>query len=63
MLTCKHCGREISDSIPAVHLAGSYAGKARCNPEDSGLMYGYNAEPTGAECAYPCLGFREADDA
>ena len=63
MVTCKHCGRQISDSVPAVHLAGGHAGKMRCNPEDSGLMYGYNAEATGTECAYPCLGFKGAADA
>ena len=55
-MKCKHCGREISDHDWPIHLDGEYRGKHRCNPGDSGLMYGYEAAPEGAECEYPCLG-------
>ena len=50
---CKHCGRPIEGLI---HLEGLYRGKMRCDPSDSGLQYGYNAEPIGVQCKSPCLG-------
>ena len=65
MPICKHCGQPISGPAPALHLAGDYRGKSRCCPGDSGLMYGYNAEPVGAACQPPCLGatYGKADHA
>ena len=57
--TCKHCGREISDTPWPVHLTGHYRGKHRCDPDDSGLMYGYEAAPEGTECTPPCVGALE----
>lgn len=63
MATCKHCDRPISDGPYPVHMAGDYSGKSRCCPGDSGLPYGYNAAPVGAECTYPCLGFEGASHA
>ncbi len=56
MTTCKHCRREISAGAWPVHVSGGHRGKHRCDPGDSGLMYGYEAAPEGVECAYPCLG-------
>lgn len=55
---CKHCAREISADTWAVHLTGGYRGKRRCDPDDSGMMYGYEAAPEGVECASPCIGAR-----
>lgn len=55
-ILCKHCGQPISDDPYPVHLRGLYRGKSRCDPEDSGLPYGYNADPEGATCSSLCLG-------
>lgn len=55
-MICKHCGKQISDDDYAIHLEGDHKGKMRCCPGDSGMIYGYNAEPEGTECQYPCLG-------
>ncbi len=52
-MNCKHCGRPIEGTL---HLEGAYRGKQRCDPADSALPYGYNADPDGAPCQYPCLG-------
>lgn len=59
---CKHCGRRITDTVPASHVDGNYSGKQRCDPADSGRMYGFNAEPVGAPCVRPCLGAEGRDD-
>jgi hypothetical protein len=53
---CKHCGQPIGDGQYPVHRAGHYRGKQRCDPDDSGLPYGYNADPVGAPCNAICLG-------
>lgn len=50
---CKHCGEQIQGSI---HITGRNQELQRCNPKDSGLEYGYNAEPVGSVCKRPCLG-------
>ena len=45
---CKHCGRAIVATRPAagwVHADGGQAGLGRCHTDDSGEVYGYNAEP------------------
>jgi len=56
--TCKHCGCAIEWN-PLIryghHVEGSYRGKSRCG-EESGLEYGYHAEPVGQPCVEPCLG-------
>lgn len=54
-LTCKHCGEPIicGERGYWTHTHG----KSRCNPDVSGLIYGYNADPEGADCRMPCLGF------
>lgn len=52
---CKHCYRQIKG---AVHAEGMNRGKMRCDPEDSLMKYGYNAEPTGSECGQTCLGHK-----
>lgn len=62
---CKHCGGVIGSSVPDgrngwVHLDRPQRGLGRCNPEDSGLRYGYNAEPENTACLNPCLGQRDA---
>ena len=57
MILCKHCGQGISKGDWPVHLTGGHKGKHRCDPGDSGLMYGYEAEPIGSPCKYPCVGF------
>lgn len=58
---CKHCGRAIADGDERrgwVHDHGNGSVLGRCNPEESGLPYGYNAEPVGQPCQNPCLGSR-----
>lgn len=52
-MICKHCGQRIVDGM---HTSGRNRGLMRCNPKDSGLQYGYNAEAVDAPCAPPCLG-------
>lgn len=48
-MTCKHCGEPIEGRIhPGTNLM-------RCKPT-SDRPYGYNAEPEGTDCVYPCLG-------
>lgn len=57
--TCKHCWGHIvsNDGANWVHTTPSgHVGKARCDPEKSGLPYGYNADPDGAACTPICLG-------
>lgn len=56
--TCTHCGEQIASESPVsntawqwVHLGpGGYNGKHRCDPDKSGLMYGYEAHPAEIEC-------------
>ena len=50
---CKHCLRQIKDGK---HTEGMNRGKMRCDPEDSQLVYGYNAEPSDEECGPTCMG-------
>lgn len=52
---CKHCYRQIDG---CVHAEGMNRGKVRCSPEDTLGGYGYNAEPTGADCSQTCLGYK-----
>jgi hypothetical protein len=60
--SCKHCGRAIAAGDPKtgwVHaLDSGHNGKSRCDPSESRLPYGYNAEPEGAPCQSPCIGAR-----
>ncbi len=42
-------------------LDSGHIGKSRCDPDESGLPYGYNAEPIGQPCGLPCLGERYPD--
>lgn len=62
---CKHCGRTIHDGNPTrgyVHRGnGGHTSKSRCDPDESGLPYGYNAEPIGQPCGNPCIGTRYPD--
>ena len=44
-MKCKHCGRLLIAPHYQTHAEGNYRGKMRCDPEDSGLPYGYNAAP------------------
>lgn len=53
---CKHCYRAISADVYPVHLEGEYRGKSRCDPVDSDLPYGYNADRIGSACNDLCLG-------
>lgn len=55
---CKHCGRVIGamSATAWVHKRGL----GSCNPKDSGLRYGYNAEPENTACTDPCLGTLDA---
>lgn len=53
VLICKHCYRQLRGTV---HAEGAYRGKMRCDPQDSMLKYGYNAEPVGTECGPTCLG-------
>lgn len=57
MHICKHCFRAVKGVDGSyIHDEGLYRGKARCDPQDSQLVYGYNADPVGAECSPICLG-------
>lgn len=56
---CKHCGRGIAavrERSGWVHIDGGQNGLNRCHTDDSGLAYGYDAAPEGAECGRGCLG-------
>lgn len=56
---CKHCRRAIETTAPSkgwIHADGHNKHLGRCNSVDSGLPYGYNAEPMGEPCRAPCLG-------
>lgn len=53
---CKHCYRQIKGKL---HTEGMHQGKMRCDPEDTLGGYGYNAEPTDAECGKTCLGHKK----
>lgn len=55
--TCKHCGRRVEVTGEyGRHTDGDNRGKGRCDPEDSGLPYGYNAETKDMECSPICRG-------
>lgn len=60
---CKHCGRAIKtgDGYHTHLLDSGHTGKSRCDPDESGLMYGYNAAPVGEPCSSPCIGTRYPD--
>lgn len=56
---CKHCGRAIVTTITDagwVHADGAQRRLGRCHSDDSGLPYGYNAEPDNEPCSRACLG-------
>lgn len=56
---CKHCGRAIATTWPPngwVHADGGQRHLNRCHGDDSGLPYGYNADPEGEPCGLGCLG-------
>lgn len=63
---CKHCGRTVLRTAAAGYYAhqlqNGHTGKSRCDPEESGRMYGYNAAPVGEPCQQPCVGVRYPDD-
>lgn len=59
-LICKHCNRQIEYKNGGfLHAEGLNRNKQRCDPHDSQLVYGYNADPVGAECSEICLGHKE----
>ena len=61
---CKHCGRNtenIGDHYHVHILDNGYQGKSRCDPDESGLDYGYNAAPIGEPCSEPCIGIKYPD--
>lgn len=63
---CKHCGRTIVTNRPRagwVHADGKQRSLGSCHSDDSGLPYGYNAEPEGEPCSTPCLGTTTPDGA
>lgn len=37
-------------------LDNGHTGKSRCDPDESGLPYGYNAAPASEPCSPPCIG-------
>lgn len=53
VLICKHCYRTING---VSHIEGAYRGKMRCDPQDTMMKYGYNAEAVGTDCGSTCLG-------
>ena len=52
-LMCKHCGRL---TVNGLHTEGGQRGLMRCDPADSRLPYGYNAEAANQPCTIACLG-------
>jgi hypothetical protein len=57
---CKHCGRTIVTTMPRsgwVHADGKQSHLGRCHSDDSGLPYGYNAQPADEACTMQCLGY------
>lgn len=62
---CKHCGRTVLGIAGAGYythqLDSGHSGKSRCDPDESGLSYGYNAAPRGEPCSEPCMGVRYPD--
>ena len=56
--TCKHCGLQIEKrperSNGWIHADGEQRGKHRCALD----TYGYDAEPVGEPCRWPCLGYQ-----
>ncbi len=62
---CKHCGRTVLGTAGAGYYShqidGGHSGKSRCDPDESGLDYGYNAAPIGEPCSEPCIGVRYPD--
>lgn len=57
-MTCKHCGREISNDQFPVHLDGGYRWRHSCDPRDSNLPYGYAADAEDSACSVLCVGSR-----
>lgn len=58
-IRCKHCDVpvQVHDNGYVVHLGpGGYTAKVRCDPDLTGLVYGYNADPIGQPCNSMCLG-------
>lgn len=56
---CKHCGRAITSPRAGngwIHADGGQRGMNRCHGDDSGLPYGYDADPEGEPCHRGCLG-------
>lgn len=58
-MTCKHCGKELTSPHYQTHAEGNHRGKMRCDPDDSGLPYGYDAAPEGVPCDQICLGSKD----
>ena len=62
---CKHCRRTVVGEAGAGYyshqLDSGHTGKSRCDPDKSGLDYGYNAAPIGEPCQEPCSGVRWPD--
>jgi hypothetical protein len=60
---CKHCGRTITaaDGRSWVHADGVQRWLGRCATNDSGLAYGYNADPAGEPCSFACLGHEKEE--
>lgn len=54
-LVCKHCDRPLAEN--GTHAEGRQRGKNRCDSDDSGLPYGYDAAPVGEPCSHACLGY------
>ncbi|WP_277212337.1 hypothetical protein [Isoptericola croceus] len=62
MSICKHCGRTIATTgywAGWVHAEGAQHRLGRCHTDDSGLPYGYNAEPAGEPCTFSCFGYED----
>lgn len=56
---CKHCNQPLDipeGKLRGVHAAGRQRGMWRCDTADSGLPYGYNADPIGQPCGGACMG-------
>lgn len=52
-LKCKHCGLEIEDRPSGwTHIEGAQSGRHTCALDP----YGFEAEPHGEPCSFPCRG-------
>lgn len=51
---CRHCHLPVEGSQGAGYYH-PHTNMGRCDPAESGLPYGRNAQPEGTDCEPPCI--------